>query len=360
MSNVRVIAFYLPQFYPNPQNDEWWGKGFTEWTNVARATPKFPGHYQPHLPADLGFCDLRVAETRHEQAGLARNHGVDAFCYYHYWFHGDRMLERVEQEVAQGGEPDIPFCLCWANESWTRSWLGGEKDILMKQTYSPEDDLEHIRYLIKLFSDPRYIRINGHPLFLIYRAQAIKERLDQMLDIWNKELGKAGIPGLYLCCVRDEPPSGFDASINFFPNLTYMPWTYVDKAMYKLFKFVGSDNPRFKGIIRPYSKVIDHIIGMSKPDFKYYHCPFPNWDNTPRRPESDFIVLHDSSPQEFERWLNFAMEDTIEKFEGEERLLFINAWNEWGEGAHLEPDQKWGRAYLEALQRSIERHNGRS
>jgi lipopolysaccharide biosynthesis protein len=166
---ARFIAFYLPQYHPIPENDEWWGRGFTEWMNVSRAKPLFDGHYQPHLPAKLGFYDLRVPEVRQAQADLARRHGIEGFCYWHYWFEGKRLLERPFNEVLSSGQPDFPFCLAWANETWSRRWLGEDKDILQEQTYSLEDDLDHITWLMEAFADPRYIRVHGRPLFLIYK-----------------------------------------------------------------------------------------------------------------------------------------------------------------------------------------------
>ncbi len=172
---VRGIAFHLPQFHPIPENDEWWGKGFTEWTNVAKATPRFPGHYQPHLPADLGFYDLRLPEARAAQAELAARYGIYGFCYYHYWFSGRRLLERPVNEIWKSGEPDFPFCLCWANENWTRQWDGQNAQVLLEQHYSAADDLAHIRSLIPLFKDRRYIRVADRPLLLVYRASRLPE-----------------------------------------------------------------------------------------------------------------------------------------------------------------------------------------
>jgi lipopolysaccharide biosynthesis protein len=350
-TNPRVLSFYLPQFHPTPENDEWWGKGFTEWTNVSKARPLFRGHYQPHLPADLGFYDLRLPETRAAQAELAKSYGINGFCYYHYWFHGRRMLNRVFDEVHQSGEPDFPFAICWANESWTKTWVGGENDVLIKQTYSDEDDLAHIRYLIPIFQDRRYIRVNGRPLFVIYNIETLGDRLPRLIDNWNKELQAAGLPELYLCCVRLPPPTGIEASINFFPNFSLIPFTSLDKLKYGYIRKLGT--AAYKHTIASYAGVVKNIMDMPRPDYRMYHCPVPSWDNTARRTELGSLVLRDSTPEVFQNWLEFALRDTRERFEGEEQLVFINAWNEWAEGTHLEPDQKWGHAYLEAVRDAL-------
>jgi O-antigen biosynthesis protein len=221
----KALAFYLPQFHPIPENDKWWGKGFTEWHNVAKARPLFPGHYQPHLPGELGYYDLRVPEVRIAQAELAREHGVHGFVYYHYWFHGRRLLERPFEEVLASGVPDFPFALCWANEEWTRGWDSQTGHVLVRQEFSEKDDRAHIRDLLRAFKDPRYITIDGRPLMLIYRPALVPD-LVRTSEIWRSEVQKAGFPDLYLCWVeswgvppgREGPkPFGLDASVGFMP-----------------------------------------------------------------------------------------------------------------------------------------------
>ena len=189
--DVRPIAIYLPQFHPIPENDQWWGKGFTEWTNVARATPLLPGHYQPHLPSDLGFYDLRLADTREAQAELARQHGIYGFCYYHYWFNGHRLLNRPVDEVLASGKPDFPFMFCWANENWSRRWNEEDQAILIKHDYSFEDDERHINFLIPFFKDKRYIKVGNKPVFSIYRSDLFPD-IARTIDIWRKVVRQHG------------------------------------------------------------------------------------------------------------------------------------------------------------------------
>lgn len=223
MTKAKLIAFYLPQYHPIPENSAWWGTGFTEWKNVSKALPLFKGHYQPHLPADLGFYDLRLPEARIAQADLAREYGIHGFCYYHYWFNGRRILERPFNEVLASGSPDFPFCLCWANENWTRTWDGGSADILLQQDYSDEDDRNHIRSLLPALADSRYIRVDGKPLILIYRTELLPNP-ERTSDIWRSESYTAGIGELYLARVESftsgiEPASiGFDAAVEFAPD----------------------------------------------------------------------------------------------------------------------------------------------
>ena len=348
-SGTKAIAFYLPQYHPVPENDQWWGKGFTEWTNVAKAKPLFPGHYQPHVPSDLGFYDLRLPEVRKAQADMARQYGISGFCYYHYWFNGKRLLNRVFDEVMVTGKPDFPFCLCWANENWTRAWDGGDSEILVGQKYSRQDDLDHIKWLIQAFRDPRYIKIYGKPLLLIYRAGDLPDSTNTAV-LWREEVIKAGFPDLYLCKIEsftdehsDPVESGFDASVEFQPD-----WTNL-----------GNKSPQYDNInVFNYTDIVDRMIHKPDPGYMRFPCVTPSWDNSPRRGKDGYI-FHNSNPVIYEKWLRHAI-STVGNHKPEEKIVFINAWNEWGEGNHLEPDIKSGHAYLHATKRAITIDNQRA
>nr|MBL8411922.1 glycoside hydrolase family 99-like domain-containing protein [Dechloromonas sp.] len=355
---TRLIAFYLPQYHPIPENDEWWGKGFTEWRNVAKAKPLFPGHYQPHLPADFGYYDLRVPETRAEQAIMAREYGIEAFCYYHYWFTGRRVLERPFNDILQSGEPDFPFCLCWANENWTRTWNGSDKHILLEQKYSHEDDLNHIKSLVPALRDQRYFRINGKPLLLIYRTEVLPDPA-KTAEIWRTEAHKSGLGDLYLVRVESfksgiDPQSiGFDAALEFAPDWRNMG-AFKNRSRWqeRLANFGMIPKVYFEQMIVEYPDLVSKML--AKPDAPYprFHCVTPGFDNSARR-KTEAAIFINSTPEFYENWLKNILIRTSSKFEGDERIVFINAWNEWGEGNHLEPDMKWGRAYLEATRRSL-------
>jgi lipopolysaccharide biosynthesis protein len=360
-SHVKAICFYLPQFHPIPENDEWWGRGFTEWRNVAKAKPLFPGHYQPHLPADLGFYDLRLPEVREAQVDLARQHGIHGFCYYHYWFNGRRILERPFNEVLASGKPDFPFCLCWANENWTRVWDGGDKNVLLEQKYSPEDDLAHIESLMPAFRDERYIRVNGKPLFLVYRAELIPDPV-RTTAIWREAAVKAGIGDLYLARVESydsvrrnitAPSLGFDADVEFAPFSWNLGKVKFQGAFHRALAAVGLLS---KGFID--NRVVnydDMVRGMqSRPDVDWtrFPCVTPSWDNSARKKNAS--IFFGSTPEKYESWLRDVVAKTSKKYVGDEKIVFINAWNEWAEGNHLEPDLKWGRAYLEATRRGLQ------
>jgi lipopolysaccharide biosynthesis protein len=335
---ARLIAFYLPQFHPIPENDEWWGKGFTEWTKVVQAKPLFDGHKQPRLPSTLGFYDLRLPEARQRQAELARQHGIEAFCYWHYWFEGKRLLERPFNDVLATGTPDFPFCLAWANETWSRRWLGEEKDVLLKQTYSREDDLNHIRWLIEAFSDGRYLRVDGRPVFLVYRPGDFPEP-QATTDLWRSECLKAGLPDPLLLGVishqdQDWRTIGFDGNVDFEPQLGVLPGPLDDGLK-----------------IYDYAYARRKMTGRKR-EYPYYPCVFVSWDNTPRRGE-DGIVFINATPEAFESGLREAIA-SVGDLPSDQRLVFVNAWNEWAEGNYLEPDQLNGMRYLNALIEAFE------
>lgn len=357
----RLIAFYLPQFHPIPENDEWWGKGFTEWTNVAKAKPLFPGHYQPHLPADLGFYDLRVPETRLAQAEMARIYGIEGFCYYHYWFGGKRLLERPFNEVLRSGEPDFPFCLCWANESWTGIWHGSPGRMLLEQTYPGAKDHEaHFYTLLEAFSDSRYITVDGKPLFIVYAPMDLPDAR-RTTDQWRELAHKAGLRGLNLVGMQNEPWSpaehGFDgATVRNLGRARNSEGGRLWQLQKKYRKFRG-----YPEQIYDYEKALPHLLLPETAKPNVYPAVIPNWDNTPRSGRSGWI-LQDSSPELFERHLQSCMEQIAHK-PFEHRLIFIKSWNEWAEGNHLEPDQRFGKVYLEVIRKSIMgdqniKHNG--
>jgi hypothetical protein len=353
----RLIAFYLPQFHPIPENDEWWGKGFTEWTNVAKARPLFAGHYQPHLPADLGFYDLRLPEARQAQADLAREYGIHGFCYHHYWFHGRRILERPFDEVLARGEPDFPFCLSWANENWTRTWDGLDAEVLLAQTYSEEDDREHIRWLCRAFRDARYIRIDGKPLFLVYRAASLPDAR-RTTEIWREEAARLGVGELFLARMesnfegeRGDPRAlGFDAAVEFQPDALTL---FALKGQSQLNAQLPGDrrwHSRGDELWFSYPDVVEAMLNRPPVSYPRFAGVSPGWDNTPRR-GTGAAGIRDATPADYGRWLERVLERCVTG--GADRgaaneFVFINAWNEWAEGCHLEPCQQWGRAYLEA------------
>ena len=342
---VRAIAFYLPQYHPIPENDSWWGKGFTEWTNVARAKPLYRGHHQPRIPADLGFYDLRLPEAREAQAALAAGHGLSGFCYYYYWFHGQRLLERPLVDVLEQKRPAFPFCICWANENWTRRWDGHEAEVLIGQEHSAEDDRRFIESLLPFFEDERYMRIDGRPLLLLYRARLLPD-LQRTVAIWRTVARAAGLGDLYLAAVQsfdtgeiDPRTWGFDAAVEFPPHGFA----------------VAARRPRGarpEGRFFDYPKSASSFSARPLPSYPLFRTAMPSWDNSPRRKERAHIFVNDS-PEAYERWLRAIVRQTRRFKTGDERIVFINAWNEWAEGNYLEPDMDRGRSYLEATARAL-------
>lgn len=349
----RLIAFYLPQYHPIPENDRWWGSGFTEWTNVANARPLYSGHLQPRIPKDLGFYDLRVPETRAAQAQLAQRYGIHGFCYYYYWFDGKKLLERPLAETLASGRPDFPFCICWANESWTRRWDGQEQDVLIQQSYSPDGNLRFIRDVIPILKDRRYIRYEGKPLLAVYRAKEIPD-VEETLEMWRRECRAQGVGEIHLCAVRfydivDVHTLGFDAAIDFPPH--HLNVEDVSHSLPGL-------SPEFDGLIYDYETEAQKSLERCGHGYEHpaHRGVMLAWDNTARRGRSAHVA-HGATPAAYRRWLRGVMEQELEFNRSPESLIFINAWNEWGEGAALEPDMHFGSGFLEATRdalRSIE------
>jgi len=344
----KLIAFYLPQYHRVAENSEWWGPGFTEWTNVARGRPNFDGHYQPHIPRELGFYDLDRVETMREQAALAREYGVHGFCFYYYWFSGRRILERPLDNFL-ASDIDISFCLCWANENWTRTWDGDTKSVLLEQKYAEGDEERFIQDIYPFLADPRYIRVDDKPLLVVYR---IKELPDPAGSIrkWRAEAERLGLPGLHVSVVdfydiSDPREVGADAMVEFPPHKFNGPQNCPDPSPHLT-------NPNFRGGLIDYSRVIAQSMLRPAPPFTLYRGIIPSWDNTARRQDTGTIIVN-ATPAFFGSWLKFLRTYTREtRPAASDPFIFVNAWNEWGEGCHLEPDVQWGLNYLDEVART--------
>ncbi len=349
---VRLIAFYLPQFHPIAENNQWWGEGFTEWTNVKPAQPQYLGHYQPHVPGDLGYYDLEEVETQRRQVELAKLYGLGGFCFYFYWFAGKRLLENPVEQYLQNPSLDLPFCLCWANENWSRRWDGLDSHVLIGQDHSAEDDLAFIAYVAKYMRDERYIRIDGKPLLLVYRPGLLPDAKStvQRWRAWCQENGLGDIYLAYTQSFDSVAPGkyGFDAAIEFPPNATQPP------AVTHMIKPLSDD---FAGQVYDWSTYPKRSANYAQPTYKLFRGVCPAWDNTARRKNHGTSFIN-SSPRGYQEWLFNAIQDTLQHSANvDERLVFINAWNEWAEGAHLEPDQRYGYGYLEATRMASLRVN---
>ena len=371
MSILKPIAFYLPQFHPIPENDGWWGKGFTEWTNVAKARPLFDGHWQPRLPGDLGFYDLRVSETRIAQAELAKQYGIYGFSYWHYWFAGKQILGRPLQEVVSTGQPDFPFCIAWANQTWSGTWHGLSHDqTLIQQTYPGVKDYEtHFYSLLEAFQDSRYIQVNGKRLFLIFKAMEIPE-VHKFIDCWRNLAVKEGIIGFHFLGMHqhsDWNPKdfGFDGFVQGFS-----PWVkYKEFNGYPVSRnIVNRIRERFRS-----RRTKPQMPGLpSKVSYKDYVLNYPenevgvseyplicsDWDNTPRS-GFDGWLFKDFSFELFGN-LCFKAFDATKNKPADQRLVFIKSWNEWAEGNYLEPDQKHGHSYLETFSNALTQFKSRT
>jgi len=364
---AKLISFYLPQYHPIPENDEWWGEGFTEWRNVSQAQPRFHGHYQPHVPGKFGYYDLRLTEVRSLQAKAAAANGISGFCYYHYWFNGRMLLDRPFREVLESGTPDFPFCLCWANENWTRAWDGLDRQVLIRQDYTESDAEAHIKWFINAFSDPRYIKISGKPLLLIYRPDHILDTVNT-IKLWRDMVKIAGFPDLYLCAVKNGYVDltdakilsmGYDALVDFQPNrIDFPPPAGSKQFAYRaarkwlpngIYQWLKTSSSAVN--IVNYQAMVKGLIRKKWPrEYKKFPCVFPSWDNSARRKTP--TVIQNLDPSSYGEWLKASLAN-VDSYPDEEKIVFINAWNEWAEGCHLEPDLRLGSAFLEETRRLI-------
>ena len=356
MPKIKPLAFYLPQFHPIPENDNWWGKGFTEWTNVGKAKPLFKGHRQPKVPADLGYYDLRLPEVRAQQAQMAKDYGVYGFIYYHYWFgNGFQVLENIANNVLKSKQPDFPFCFCWANETWSGRWHGLDSKILAEQTYPGIEDLKaHFNYLLPFFKDSRYIRVNNKPVLIIYKYESLTALSYNYIEEFKNLAKKNGLDGLHVVASNVDKdnnnykPLGYDAKISFEINrVKYKQIELENKQNKTRFNLVSKkEKPKILDAKKMFSQV-----KYVKSDVPTYPMVLPNWDNTPRSTNRGEVFIN-TTPQLFKNEVKKAIK-YIEANTLDEKFLIIKSWNEWAEGNYLEPDLEHGHAYLKALKEAI-------
>lgn len=356
MSKPRLIAFYLPQFYPTKENDEWWQPGFTEWTNVGRAKPLFPGHHQPKVPRDLGYYDLRVPETREKQAELAREAGIEGFCYWHYWFAGRQLLDRVFREVVESGKPDFPFCLCWANHSWLKKVWDPTKPntLLIEQTYPGKQDyIDHFYAMLPAFKDPRYMKRDGKLIFGLFAALDVPD-LNLFKDTWNELAKENGLEGFWffgLTCGMENGQKvidmGYDAAcVDYMQKQNIMTNPFADFFWHVIRKFTPF--PKYM----TYNRYVKDMLKHFTPKEGFVPCIGPNFDHSPRS-RNRGVILFGSTPS---KWMHFC-EDIFTMLKDrphEENIVLIKSWNEWGEGNYLEPDLQYGKEYIKATRLVME------
>ena len=344
---ATLVVFYLPQFHPIPENDAWWGEGFTEWHNVTRALPQFEGHAQPRLPGELGFYDLRLPETMRLQMRLAREHGIGAFCSYFYWFAGKTLLEQPLRQWRADPTLDLPLCLCWANENWSRRWDGRADDVLIHQQHSPADDIAFIEHVASYLADPRYLRVDGRPLLLVYRPGLLPDA-KATATRWREWCRANGVGEIRLAYVQsfdrvDPRKIGFDAAVEFPPNNTApAPITARQHLL----------NPDYRGDVHDWRELAQQSMAQADPDYPRYPGVNSGWDNEPRRSGNGRVFLH-ASPRGYRDWLRHAVTVAQRRFPAQP-LVFLNAWNEWAEGAVLEPDARLGHAWLDATRAALQ------
>lgn len=361
----RIIAFYLPQYHPTPDNDKWWGKGFTEWTNVGKAKPLFRGHYQPKVPADLGYYDLRLPEARAAQAELAKEAGIEGFCYYHYWFgDGKQELELPFNEVVRTGEPDFPFCLCWANESWhAKFWdkdgKASSKKVLIEQQYlGHEDNVKHFYSLLPAFKDKRYMTVDGKLIFVIYKP--FEFDVSEFIQDWQQLAAENGLKGFYFIALLNGPhwnlskdnivkalTLGFDAVNTVRLGCAYSQRSFCKKVIQRIYRILTR-----MPILARYEDAFPQFIAKDDEISNVYPTIIPNWDHTPRSGRNGYVLI-DSTPELFRKHIRQVLDIVMGKKE-HDRIIFLKSWNEWGEGNYMEPDLKYGKRYIEALQQELD------
>lgn len=356
MSKPRLIAFYLPQFYPTKENDEWWQPGFTEWTNVGRTKPLFPGHHQPKVPADLGYYDLRVPETREKQAELAREAGIEGFCYWHYWFAGRRLLDRVFKEVVESGKPDFPFCLCWANHSWMKKVWDPTKPntLLMEQTYPGEQDyIDHFYAMLPAFKDPRYMKRNGKLIFGIFLTNI--PDLQLFKDVWNRLAKENGLGEFWFFGLsrnmengRGALNDGYDAACIDYMQEQNMPAGFLKDTFWRIIRKFTS-LPKYMS----YDRYVKDSLSKFIPDDGFVPCLGPNFDHSPRSGNKG-VILQGSNPSKWGAYCRKMFEKVKDRTH-EENIVMIKSWNEWGEGNYLEPDLQYGKQYIQATREALDK-----
>lgn len=364
-SKARVIAMYLPQYHPIPENDEWWGKGFTEWTNVGKAKPLFRGHYQPRVPADLGYYDLRLPVVREQQAELAREAGVEGFMYWHYWFgNGKTLLAEIFDDVVKSGKPDFPFCLGWANHSWTnRTWNSSaqyqKSRNLLVQTYPGDDDIiAHFNNVLPAFQDKRYITVDGKPLFVIYAPLDYQE-CSHFIAMWRDLAIKAGLKGIHFVGLASGWESNYQKTLDLgFDALTLSNiWNAQvavnhGKILHLIRSVIRDRFPRWAPLDKyPYKEVVKHLFCEWDRKENGYPQIIPNWDRSPRGGRRATIYTG-STPELFRQHVLDALH-LVEQKQEEHKILFLRSWNEWAEGNYMEPDLKFGHGYLDALKDAL-------
>jgi hypothetical protein len=364
-NKIKFLAYYLPQFHPIPENDVWWGKGFTEWTNVAKAKPLFKGHYQPILPGELGFYDLRLPEVQEQQAQLAQEYGIDGFIYYQYWFGNAKMLlEKPAEAMLKNKNISLPFCFCWANETWKGIWHGlNNPDVLIEQTYQGEEDyIAYFNYLLPFFKDERYIKVNNKPMFHIYRIEDIPD-LELLTDVFNKLAFQEGFEGIYFISTAVSNPNlilnnsafygqiGMDVffKMRYGQRRFFEEKTFLGKVESKVRSKYGSSN---KLGVRTKPLIFDYKVGVSRfnisfPCHKHISCVFPNWDNSARSGNKS-LIFKNASPAAWQEHLKITVNELLNN-PANPQIIIVKSWNEWAEGNHLEPDAKFGTEWLQAV-----------